>query len=103
MQLRTQQQKRCLLLQIHAHNLQPALQWVEEHRQELQQQPQAAGFEFKLYRLSFLHTLQQHGIACTSRMRTYCSSATVTPSELSCSNVKSWNSIQPCEQMHIKQ
>lgn len=53
----------CLRLQIHAHNLQPALQWVEEHRQELQQQPQAAGFEFKLYRLSFLHTLQQQGTA----------------------------------------
>lgn len=52
-------------LQIYAHNLQPALQWVEEHRQELQQQPQAAGFEFKLYRLSFLHTLQQQGTAGT--------------------------------------
>lgn len=63
----TRQQK-CCLLQIHAHNLQPALQWVEEHRQELQQQPQAAGFEFKLYRLSFLHTLQQHGNTRTSQV-----------------------------------
>ena len=57
-------------MQIYAHNLQPALQWVEEHRQELQQQPQAAGFEFKLYRLSFLHILQQHGNACTARGHT---------------------------------
>ena len=48
-------------MQIHVHNLQPALQWVEEHRQELQKQPQAAGFEFKLYRLSFVNTLQQQG------------------------------------------
>ena len=49
-------------MQIHVHNLAPALQWVEDHRQELQKQPQAAGFEFKLYRLNFLNTLQQQGI-----------------------------------------
>lgn len=48
-------------MQIRAHNLEPALQWVEEHRQELQKQQQAAGFEFKLYRLNFLNTLQQQG------------------------------------------
>ena len=60
-QLRSKYKLSCVDLQIHAHNLQPALQWVEEHRQELQKQPQAAGFEFKLYRLSFLHTLQQQG------------------------------------------
>ena len=84
----TSQQKPCLLLQIHAHNLQPALQWVEEHRQELQQQPQAAGFEFKLYRLSFLHTLQQHGDACPSHTRSCCSIAKATLSESLCSNVE---------------
>lgn len=50
-----------VLKEIHAHNLAPALQWVEDHRQELQKQPQAAGFEFKLYRLNFLNTLQQQG------------------------------------------
>ena len=53
-------------LQIRAHNLEPALHWVEEHRQELQRQPQAKGFEFKLYRLSFLNTLQQQGVMCSS-------------------------------------
>jgi len=52
-------------LQIRAHNLEPALHWVEDHRQELQRQPQAKGFEFKLYRLSFLNTLQQQGV-CSS-------------------------------------
>lgn len=50
-----------VLKEIRAHNLEPALHWVEEHRQELQRQPQAKGFEFKLYRLSFLNTLQQQG------------------------------------------
>ncbi len=59
-------------LQIRAHNLEPALHWVEEHRQELQRQPLAKGFEFKLYRLSFLNTLQQQGVMCSSR---YSSSA----------------------------
>ena len=53
-------------LQIRAHNLEPALRWVEDHRQELQRQPQAKGFEFKLYRLSFLNTLQQQGVICSS-------------------------------------
>lgn len=48
-------------MQIHAHNLEPALQWVEEHRQELAKQPQAVGFEFKLYRLSFLRILNEQG------------------------------------------
>jgi hypothetical protein len=55
-----------LALQIRAHNLEPALHWVEDHRQELQRQPQAKGFEFKLYRLSFLNTLQQQGVMCSS-------------------------------------
>ena len=50
-----------LALQIHAHNLEPALQWVQEHRQQLAKQPQAVSFEFKLYRLSFLRILNEQG------------------------------------------
>ncbi len=66
-------------LQIRAHNLEPALHWVEDHRQELQRQPQANGFEFKLYRLSFLNTLQQQGV-----MRNNCGSSSVRHAFMFC-------------------
>jgi len=52
---------------------------VDDHRQELQRQPQAKGFEFKLYRLSFLNTLQQQGV-----MRNSCGSSNVKHAFMFC-------------------
>lgn len=50
--------------QVLAHNLQPALQWTKEHREELRASNGDAAvstFEFRLHRLQFLHTLQIEG------------------------------------------
>ncbi|KAK9829893.1 hypothetical protein WJX72_008513 [[Myrmecia] bisecta] len=49
-----------ILKEIRQHNLAPALAWAAEHCEELAATG-AAAFEFKLHRLQFLNTLQQHG------------------------------------------
>lgn len=51
-----------ILKQIQARNLEPALQWVEEHRAELTEARQSyQNFEFQLHRLQFLRMLTQQG------------------------------------------
>ena len=54
-----------LLLQIHARNLAPALEWAEANRERLcaRDERSAEAFAFQLHRLQFLHTLQQQGAA----------------------------------------
>lgn len=50
--------------QVLGHNLQPALHWTEEHKEDLRASNGSAAvssFEFRLHRLQFLHTLQTAG------------------------------------------
>ncbi|EIE20259.1 hypothetical protein COCSUDRAFT_37929 [Coccomyxa subellipsoidea C-169] len=53
-----------VLKEVLGHNLQPALHWTEEHKEDLRASNGSAAvssFEFRLHRLQFLHRLQTAG------------------------------------------
>ena len=65
-------------LQIKAGNLQPALDWAAEHRQQLTASTSdsvAKSFEFKLHRLQFLDVLGKQGAPHASSPLSSCSLA----------------------------
>jgi hypothetical protein len=49
------------ILQIKAHNLQPALEWAEQNRSVLSQDDSPSSFEFRLHALNFLNVLSSQG------------------------------------------
>lgn len=56
----------CACPQIQARNLEPALRWVEEKREDLAAARQSyESFEFQLHRLQFLRILTQQGASGT--------------------------------------
>ena len=67
-------------VQILAHNLDPALRWVGQHRQALEQSNKefaSGAFEFQLHQLQFLHCLSTQGDPCraahlTQRAASHC-------------------------------
>lgn len=51
-----------ILEQINNRNLQPALEWAQQHRQLLSHDSTPSSFEFKLHSLNFLHILSSDGL-----------------------------------------
>lgn len=50
-----------VLEQLRAHNLAPALEWVDRNREQLSKDEKASSFEFKLHSLNFIQHLKEKG------------------------------------------
>ena len=51
-----------ILQRLRNHDLQPALDWVSEHRDRLAPDGRPSSFEFKLHSLGFVTTLREQGV-----------------------------------------
>jgi hypothetical protein len=58
---KTRRRRRRPAAQLRARNLQPALEWAQQHRAQLSSSGQPSSFEFSLHALQFIHVLTSSG------------------------------------------